>query len=339
MRASFDALSGEIHASGQSALINTGLMVGNAVDTRLRAAFGGAEVGFAPVLAYGTGGPELAAPDTGLTVAWSSAFGAWGHMDGDGNANRLDTTSGGLVAGIDGQLGDWRLGLLASYGQSGFEIGNRAASGSSDNYTIGLYGGTQWGNLAFRSGLAASWHDIDTDRAIALPGFTDQLAASYGARSILAFGELGYRFELTNAATLEPFANLTHLHLSTDGFSETGGAAALTSAASTTDASFVTMGLRASHQFAMGTVLGTAHAAAGWQHGFGNLASTSTMAFASGSDSFTITGTPPARDTAFIQAGLDLNLSDTTTIGFSYDGQFASGFNSNTLTADISVNF
>lgn len=43
-------------------------------------------------------------------------------------------------------------------------------------------------------------------------------------------------------------------------------------------------------------------------------------AFAGG-DAFTMTGVPIARDAALLQAGVDLNLTDTATLSLSYAGQ------------------
>ncbi len=153
VRQAFDALSGEIHASAKSVLIEDSGFVRNAIDGRLRAAFAAPGAALAPVLAYGPGDtPLLVAPDHAGPVFWSHGFGAWGSIDGDGNAAGLSSTTGGLLLGADGLVGDWRLGLLAGYSQSRFDVESRFSSGSSDNYHLGLYGGTQWGNLAFRSG-------------------------------------------------------------------------------------------------------------------------------------------------------------------------------------------
>ena len=38
----------------------------------------------------------------------------------------------GLLIGADGLVGDWRLGLLAGYSHSSFDVDDRASSGSSD---------------------------------------------------------------------------------------------------------------------------------------------------------------------------------------------------------------
>ncbi|MGO4839768.1 autotransporter outer membrane beta-barrel domain-containing protein, partial [Rhizobiaceae sp. 2RAB30] len=174
----FDLLSGEIHASVQSALIEDSHFVRDAATDRVRAAFEGVGASFVPVTAYGPDGPRIVpATQDGLAV-WGRGFGAWGNLDGDGNAASLDRSTGGFLAGGDALLGDqWRLGLLAGYSHTSFDVDDRASSGSSDNYHLGLYAGTQHQRLGLRSGVAYTWHRIGTDRAVAFPGFSDTLSS------------------------------------------------------------------------------------------------------------------------------------------------------------------
>jgi len=336
VQASFDALSGEIGATAKGTLAAPTQKMADAVNDRLLGVSD--DTGSAPVLAYGPGGPELAGSDTPLAVLWGSAFGTWGQFDGNDNAASLATRGGGLAGGIDGALGDWRLGLMAGYAGSAFEVADRSSTGSSDSYSLGLYGGTEWGALAFRSSLTATAHDLATSRDVVIPGFTDHLSADYRARSLQAFAELGYRLDLSNATSVEPFANLTQLLVDTDGYSETGGAAALTSAPGTASSTFTTIGLRASHQVAMGTVLATLRAMAGWRHGFGDLAPASTMAFA-GSTPFTVTGAQTPADTALLSTGLEINLTEALTIGLTYAGRFANGTSDSAASATVAGTF
>src|SRR5690606_38043942 len=110
----------------------------------------------------------------------------------DGNAASLDHRTGGLVTGIDGYVADnLLLGILAGYSHSKLEVADRASSGSSDNYHVGLYSGTELGGLGIRAGSAYTWHKIATDRSISLPGLNDRLRADYDAGTFQAFGELG----------------------------------------------------------------------------------------------------------------------------------------------------
>jgi outer membrane autotransporter protein len=351
--AAFDGLSGEIHASAKTALIDSSHFVRDAINERLRAAFDGVGTAAMPVLAYGETGTDTgaastpskgalgkmsAAADAGRLAVWGSVFGSWGSTEGDGNAAGLDRSTGGFLTGLDGLVTqNVRLGILAGYSHDRFDVDARAASGSSDNYHLGLYGGTQWGALGLRSGLSYSWHKLSTGRSVAFTGFTDRLDADYDAGTFQAFGELGYRLDMS-AASFEPFANLAHVHLRTGAFTEKGGAATLTSPAQTTDTTFTTLGLRASAAFDLGGARATARGMVGWKHAFGDTTPLATHAFA-GSSAFTVAGAPIARDAAVLEAGLDFAVGDNATLGIAYNGQIASKARDHGAKAEFSIRF
>ncbi len=338
-RQALAALSGEIHASTKSALIEDSHFVRDAMNDRLRAAFQGVGASAAPVLAYGQGGPALASPAApGRIAAWGKAFGSWGSFDGNGDAAGLDTSTGGFFTGVDGLVNDKvRLGAMAGYSHTSFDADGQPSSGSSENYHLGLYGGTQWDKLALRSGLGYTWHDVKTSRSVAFTGFADRLKGGYKAGTFQAFGELGYRLD-TPAVSFEPYANLAYVNLKTDGLVEEGGAAALTSRGETSDTVFTTLGLRASTGFTLGAMNATAHGALGWRHAYGDIVPTSRHAF-SGGDAFTIAGVPIAKDSAVISAGLDFNLTETATFGIAYQGQLASDAREHGVNARLNVKF
>ncbi len=336
-RSAFDSLSGEIHASAATALVEDSRFVREAAINRLRGAFG--DVGAAPIplMAYGDDGPKV----TGATIeqygVWASGFGNWGTTDSNGNAAELDRTTGGFLIGADALVGDnWRLGLLAGYSHTSFDVDDRHSSGDSDNYHLGAYGGSQWGNWGLRAGAAYTWHTIDTSRSVVFPGFTDDLSADYDAGTAQVFGELGYRIDMKPVA-FEPFANLAYVNFRNDSFNESGGAAALTGSSNTTDATFTTLGVRASTDFVLGNVAATARGMLGWQHAFGDTPE-ATLAFA-GTDGFGISGAPIAEDALALEAGLDFRLSPKTTLGVSYNGQLASDAIDNAFRADLSIKF
>jgi outer membrane autotransporter protein len=68
------------------------------------------------------------------------------------------------------------------------------------------------------------------------------------------------------------------------------------------------------------------HVSAAWQHAFDDEAS---LAFASTGIGFDVTGVPLADNSLLVEAGLDLNLSPTATLGVSYSGQIASDLTEN----------
>ncbi|MEP7456182.1 autotransporter domain-containing protein [Phyllobacterium sp. SB3] len=342
-RYALDALSGEIHASVKSALIEDSHFVRDAVNARIGSAFNEATAtsttSSMPVLSYGPDGvsPTAAANSIG-PVGWGQAFGAWGSFDGNGNAAGLDRSTGGFLTGIDGALSaNTRLGLLAGYSHSSFHVDDRSASGSSENYHLGLYGGGQWNALRLSGGLAYTWHSVETNRSVIFPGFADTLAADYDAGTFQAFGEAGYRID-TTLASFEPFAGLAHVSLKTDGFTEKGGLAALQARGETTDTTFTTLGLHASTNFNLGGVQARAQGTLGWQHAFGDTTPLSTLAFATG-DGFTTAGVPIAEDAALIRAGLDFDITESATLGLSYSGQIASDAQEHGFSAKFGVTF
>lgn len=337
-RYAFDQLSGEIHASAKTTLIEDSRFLRSAVNDRLRAAFD--DVGASgSAVTYENGVPRPVAANTDGFAVWGQGFGSWGHTSGDGNAARLNRTTGGFFVGADAPVFDtWRFGAVAGFSQTSFDTKDRHSSGSSDNYHVGLYGGTAWGDLAFRSGAAYTWHDISTSRSVAFPGFSESLKGDYDAGTAQVFGELAYGFNF-GATRFEPFANLAYVNLHTDGFRETGGAAALTSGSSNTDITFTTLGLRGSTTFDLNGASVTTKGMVGWRHAFDDVTPTSTNRFVGGGNAFTVAGVPVARDSAVIEVGLDYALTPSAVIGVTYGGQFGSGIVDQSFKASFSAKF
>lgn len=337
--AALDQLSGEEHASIKGVMIDDSRFVREAALERLRSAFGDGSAPGQAVTAYDATGAVKAPANTDRFALWGGGFGSWGSWDGNGNAASIDRDIGGLFVGADGQVGDaWRLGVIGGYSRSDFSVDGRNASATSDNYDLGVYAGTQMGAVAFRSGLAYTWHDISTSRGVVFPGFAENLSADYAAGTAQAFGELAYQFKAGQSA-FEPFANLAYVNLSTDGFTEQGGAAALTAQSGDAGVTYTTLGLRASTVFAVGNgMTATARGTIGWVHAFGDTTPITTFAFGGGS-AFDIAGVPIASDAALLEAGLDLNLTPTAKIGINYGGQLSSEATDQTLAGALTVSF
>jgi outer membrane autotransporter protein len=336
-RSAFDQLSGEIHASAKTAMIEDSHFVRDAAVDRIRDAFcaAGAPAMDRKFIVTQTGfaeDPTNQRPRTSSCFAgadrftmWGQVFGSWGHTNGDGNAAALNHTTSGFFTGVDAPIFDgWRAGILAGYGRSDFNVSGRASSGTSDDYHIGLYGGAQWGAIGLRTGITFTSHDIRTGRSVAFSGFADSLSAGYNAGTLQIFGDLGYKVDVGRIA-FEPFANLAYVNLMVDGFSEQVGAAALVGRDGNTNTAFATLGSRASTGFLLfGEMSATARGSLGWRHALGDITPT-TAALLAGGNVFSIAGVPISLDAAVVEAGLDLHLTSQTTIGVSYGGQFGSG--------------
>jgi outer membrane autotransporter protein len=314
-RFAFDQLSGEVHAAAAGVLLDESRLLREA--------------------ALGRVGATIAEP--GARGFWMQGAGLARSLDSDGNAADADANTGAFFAGIDAAVGDgWTLGFLGGISVSSLDIDDRASSADITSVHLGAYGGGAIDSVHLKFGAGYSHHDIDTKRSPAFPGFSDELSAGYDASTLQVFGEASRPFDL-GAFKVEPFANLAYVHLSTNGFAEDGGAAALSSDGFSNDATFTTLGARISQKMVVGGTAFEARASLGWRHAFAD-APAARLSF-DGGDGFTVFGVPIARDALALQAGVDVDLGGASRLGFSYDGQFASGAMENAFKASLSTRF
>jgi subtilase-type serine protease len=342
-RSAFAQLGGEVHASTYSALINGSNLLRSTVLERLRSASDArpqadfAALGF---VSFGIdeSGKRVVGDKASATNVWGSGYGSWAEMKGDGNAHGYEASTGGMFAGVDGMVGnDWRVGIFGGYGQTSVKVDELASSSSVNSFDLGIYAGRRAGPLGVRFGASHSWHDIDSTRLFGIPALQERLTAQYDASATQLFGELSYQHTV-GRSQLEPFANLTYLNFRNDGFTEEGGASALSVKAETQETVFTMVGLRATADFAFQEKTGTLYGSLGWLHAAGDLAPETSVAFAGG-QSFVTRGVAVAEDTAILNAGLKFDLSSSATLGVSYTGQFGSGISDNGFDGQLSLKF
>jgi outer membrane autotransporter protein len=362
-RQAFDALSGELHGSVQTTIIDDSRYIRQAVLGRLRQA--PYADGAGNMAALGSGGPMLAyaaaapggasadgdrpafpinaavaapAQSADLTF-WAQGVGAWGRINSDGNAADVNRNLGGVFTGFDRRFGEWRAGLAGGYTNSSPSVSARASSASIDTAYFAGYAGTSFGPLNFRSGAAYAWHTISTNRSVTFPGFSEQASARYNAQEGQVFGEVGYGMSFGDIAA-EPFAGVAWLHLSTDGFTETGGVSALAGARGSDDLGYSTLGARWASNYLMANgMMLMPRASVAWQHAFATLTPTTTLTFRSSGAAFGIWGVPIARDAALVEAGSDLQLSAQTKIGIFYAGQLATNAQDHSVKGNFTWRF
>ncbi|MBT2299602.1 autotransporter domain-containing protein [Variovorax paradoxus] len=331
-RDALNQLSADIHASTKTALLEDSRFVREAAIERLRGS------ACAPGSAVQTSqqvGAGCTPEDTQKRSAWTHVFGSWGSIDGDGNAAKLKRDIGGFVVGADTGVGaGWRVGALGGYSRASADTSARNSSSKTDSYHLGAYGGTQWGATALRLGASHSWNKTETNRSVAFAGFAGGLDAEYDSTTTQVFGELGHRIDL-GRATLEPFVGLAHVRLKSDAFFERGGPAAMHGEGDSLDATFSTLGLRASMQASESIRV---RGMLGWRHAFGDTTPASTHTF-SGSLPFTLAGVPLAKDVAVLEAGIETQLRPNLTLGASYSGQFGDGLQDHGFKASLNWTF
>ena len=313
-RNGFDQLSGEVHAAVAGMLLDESQLLRQAALDRTGATLGeGAGRGF-----------------------WIQGGGLARSLDSDGNAADASARAGAMFSGVDTGAGDWTLGFLGGISVSSLDAGDRNASADVTSVHVGAYAGGVIGAVKMKVGAGYSHHDIDTSRSPRFAGFSDQLKSSYDASSLQVFGEVSRTFD-AGALKIEPFAGLAYVRLSTDDFSESGGAAALGSSGDANDASFTTLGARLSKQFTTDSAVFDLSASLGWRHAFAD-APAARLSFSGGS-AFTVHGVPIMRDALALQAGFGVKLGAASQLDFGYDGQFGSGGMENAFKARFSTRF
>ncbi|MGJ7484585.1 autotransporter domain-containing protein [Variovorax sp. LT2P21] len=326
-RTAFDRLSGEVHATVRSGLIEDSRFVRDATLARLQ------QDGDSTLAANDL----RASQDAAGNGVWARAYDGHGRAAGDGNAARADRSASGVLVGADRRVGDWRVGVMGGAGHDKTDVPERDSHASIDSYHVGAYGGRRWGDLALRTGISYTRHDIDTRRNIAFSGFTDSARADYHADTAQAYGELGWQLK-AGSVELEPFAGLAHVRLHTDSFDERGGFAALQGRSDTTGTTFSTLGLRAGQRFGLGPFQMTARGMLGWQRAYGDVTSQASLAFDGGS-AFPVSGVPVARNMLVAEAGVDVQLQRFLTLGLAYAGQRGDGVHSHSVKADLRWRF
>ena len=359
-RAAFDSVSGEFHPSLHSLMLNDSAFVRDAILERQRQSLtqgipgtratalaeeDDAALAYARKTRKAKGGPRwpIKAPPPVIAPvygAWVQGYGNWTRLNGDGNAATLRSTNAGAIGGVDVTLNhNWRFGVATGGGRTDARVDTRTSSGTLDTFYIAAYGGGGIGDILFRTGASYSHHDVSTTRTIAFPGFADTATANYNASTTQVYGEAAYRFYKSWIAA-EAFADLAHVRVHSDGFTESGGPAALTVAAASTSATYTTLGIRAQAPIpALGAWAMTARGSLGWQHAFDTVTPASLMAFAAGASPFSISGVPIATDALLVEAGLDALVYRNTMVALLYTGRIAADASTHAVRANVAVKF
>ncbi len=351
-----NALSGEAYASERSVLVGDSLYSRQALLARLRQSSYAGEAGATAALGYG--GPALAyvAPATPAApfpttapagpepafngTIWAQGFGGWSNYDGGTGIASVDASIGGIIAGADVKVSNWLVGAALGYSHSSATVDTLSSESDVDSLILALYAGTSSGPWSLRLGATYAFNQIDAERTIASTGFFQQANADYAGGTGQIFAEVGYGFALQKLA-IEPFAGLAYVQARTDGFTETGASAGLSGASGSMGVGYSSLGLRLATTVELsGGMALEPHASVSWQYAFGDTTPEARMSFLSMPwANFTVAGVPLAENTALVEIGSGLRISEQARIGLSYVGQFADSATVNAVQANLSWRF
>ena len=279
---------------------------------------------------------RLSADDTGGAV-WAKAIGAQLHANGTPASASIDDKMAGLMIGADHSLGGaWRGGVAVGYIDNNIDANGQATSADAASTLLSVYGAGSAGPVRVTLSAGYAFDSIKARRTVAFTGFTDATRASYNARQAEVSGEVGYNLMDVGGFGVEPFASLTWNQLTTDGFSETGGAAALRVAEQTRSVTFARGGLRAT------TMLGAnlrLTGSAAYLASSGDTDAVSRATFIGTGQAFATKGASLGEQAGEVGVSLSGDFAARGRVNISYQGVFGARYTSNTLDVGIRWNF
>src|SRR5262249_12266167 len=146
---------------------------------------------------------------------WAQGVGAWGRVDGDGNAAEAKRNLAAAFTGVDRRLGDnWRDGFVGGHTDFTLSLNTRASAANNAAAYLGAYAGATYGPWSLRSVAIVGFSTISANRPIAFPGFVETASSRYDGSAAQVFGEVGYGVAL-GAVAFEPFVGAAFVHLET----------------------------------------------------------------------------------------------------------------------------
>ncbi|WP_371394203.1 autotransporter domain-containing protein [Glycocaulis abyssi] len=292
----FEALNGEIHATHRQLVLDETIHTRRAVTSRLAAA---------------------RSEETGS--AWISGHFGGAQLGSRDGASRVSADTSGVMLGLDTPVnGDVRIGVMAAFGETAFNITGRSAAGLAESRSLGVYGGGQFGGFGLSAGAIYGWHDLSTNRLVSFPGINEHINSSHSADSVQVFGEAS----LAGPAGFEPFLSLAHVRLDTGRFAEAGGVSALALDGETRQMTQGRLGSRFAHDWQAGDTALRFEGSLGWRRVFsghrqfvsGNLAGAPVFFEGNGVD----------RDAAAIEAGMVIEPLGGISLELGYAGEIGS---------------
>lgn len=260
--------------------------------------------------------------------AWVSGYGGSTSTSGNAEAGTSDVRSSvyGVVAGADYRVSPFTtLGFALGGGGSSFAVAQGLGNGSANIFQAGLFARHDVGAAYLAGGFSYTYQDTTTSRTLTVGG-ADQLEAKFNANTFAGRVEGGYRFD-TAIAALSPYAALQITQINLPDYSEQAksgsNALALTYGSNGTTITRTELGARVARSFAMNEALLTLRGRAAWAHDDGNDGVVSATFASLPGPSFTINGAAPARDTALVSAGAEVQFANNVTIAGSFEGEFS----------------
>ncbi len=215
--------------------------------------------------------------------------------------------------------------LVADYAHESTRTGIDGASKSND-VTLALYGRQALFGQGYAAGaIAYGWHEVTTSRTVTVSG-TDILEGKFTGHDLSGRIEAGWRFVMPSSAVLAPFLAFGGDAFSSPAYGEAPAAGvpafALTYASNTITNQHIEAGLHLARDFGLGGDNVSLGADAAWAHQLSGLPVIEAAFAGLSSSNFQVRGLAPAKDTALVGLGVQLQGGGGPSYGVRGDGQF-----------------
>jgi outer membrane autotransporter protein len=267
---------------------------------------------------------------------WVTGFGDFVNVDGDGNAQGYNFTTGGVSVGVDYRITDQlAIGLMGDYSHSWTSLD---PSGNIDvnSGRGGLYATWYYHGIYLDAAIYAGHNSYNSSRS-GLDGLAD---GNTGGTEWSTFLSGGYDFHF-GPLTVGPVGALQYTYANVSGFSENGSLAPMQIQSDSADSLRTDVGFRFFYQWQIGKVLLEPSLKAAWEHEYLYSALPITAGFAGvPGPSATFFGPSEGHDSAIVRAGVSAQWTPALTVYVNYEGQLARGnYDSNAVTGGVSISF
>jgi outer membrane autotransporter protein len=267
---------------------------------------------------------------------WVTGFGDFVNVDGDGNGEGYNFTTGGVSVGVDYRITDQlAIGVMGDYSHTWTSL--------QDGGNIDVNSG--------RGGLYATWynHGIYLDAAAyaghnsynsSRSGLDGSANGNTGGTEWSTFLSGGYDFHF-GPLTVGPIAALQYTYANVSGFSENGSLAPMQVQSDSQDSLRTDVGFRLFYQWQIGKILLEPSLKAAWEHEYLYSALPITAGFAGvPGPSATFSGPSEGHDSAIVSAGVSAQWTPALTLYVNYDGQLGRGnYSSNAVAGGVRISF
>ncbi|MGV7030991.1 S8 family serine peptidase [Methylobacterium symbioticum] len=339
------SLSGQSYGDAMMTDLAARRLIADTVDRHLRGTGGGGA-------AFSTGEPGLGpnrsalqvrggagAPDQPLAAGegriWADALYGFGARSGDRSAAGAAFDAGGLILGVDRQVGpDTLVGAAFSYlRESGRSDGAGLGRFATDSYGGALYASTRLGAVVLRGVAGASYADGRIDRTTALGAAVSQASGLAAGWNAGVSGFAGYALATGLPLELVPEVGFSYDRLTRARVAEQGGLAGQSFAGAELDAARSLVGGRVTSLPLAGSAGLRLEGRAYWAH---ELADTSAVVRSSlfGAP-FTTRTSALGRDGAVLGVSLTGPVAEGVALSLSYAGELRPGANAQVVTAGL----